>query len=59
MEAFSFIHDTYLSLYIETGNLDTAYDIYKCLEEESLERLRDADAMSESETDDDENELVQ
>jgi hypothetical protein len=59
MEAFSFIHDTYLSLYIETGNLDTAYDIYECLEEESLERLRDADAMSEGETDDDGNESVQ
>ena len=53
------MHDTYLSLYIETGNLDTAYDIYECLEEESLERLRDADAMSEGETDDDGNESVQ
>jgi hypothetical protein len=59
MKAFSYMPDTYLAIYIETGNMDAAYDIYECLEEESLERLRDADAMSESETDDDDDGLVQ
>ena len=43
--------DTYTSICFETGNSDSAYDIYECMEEESLARLRDADAMSESMTD--------
>ena len=34
---------------------DAAYDLYDLLEEDALTRLRDADCMSASDTDDDTN----
>jgi hypothetical protein len=40
---------------LPTHTHDTTYDLYDLLEEDALTRLRDADCMSASDTDDDSN----
>ena len=58
MKPLCTLSDAYMSICLETGNLDSAYDIYECIEEESLARLRDADDMSEGVTDNEEESVL-